>query len=188
MKLCRPIALVAVLASIAHAQPTTAPAAAPAADPIAAMAWTLGTWTLDGKWANGNPIRGVATYEPAVGAKFIVVRTQVEPAGGGTMAERDVMVYGVQDGRLTQWTFAENGTVRVVPATPTEDGSLYFEWTKPAAGTSPAVPLRLRISRDGDALRWTQQFVQKKGDWHTVLDARFVRASASTTRPAGSAQ
>src|SRR5687768_12438161 len=113
----RPIllTLAATLAAAVHAQPTTAPAS-----PLDAMRWTLGSWALDGKWANGSPIRARATYESAVDGKFIVVRTQVEPAGGGAMVERDVMVYGVQEGRLTQLTFAQDGSVRTVPATPTE--------------------------------------------------------------------
>lgn len=168
----------AAILAVALSSHVLAQSSQPAGDPLAALQWTVGEWRLDAKWANGNPIRAVATYEPIVGGKFLRASTRVEPAGGGEMIDRDVVVYGVQGGQLTQWTFAQDGSVRVVAATPTDDGSLFFEWVKPGVDGKPGLPLRLRISRDGDALRW-QQFTQLKGEWHSTLDGRYVRQPAA---------
>lgn len=184
-----------LLAAPAFAQ-TSQPTTGPAGDALAPLSWLVGEWHLDGKWANGDPIRIWATYGLTSGGKFLSAWSRVHSAGGDWV-DRDLAVYGIQDGRVTQWTFAQDGTVRIVPASLAEDGSLLFEWVKPGVTGKPDLPLRLRISRDGDALRW-QQFTQLKGQWHATLDGRFVRMSTeielherdtvrvrpATTRPA----
>ena len=177
-------AVAVVLASISLAAGVVArgveSASQPAASPLDALAWTVGTWRLDGAWSNGSPMRAEATYEVAVGGKFIVVRTRAEPAGGGAMVERDVVLYGVENGQIVQHTFAQDGTVRDVVGLRLDDAAtLRFEWSKPGTSGKPPTLLRQELSRDGaDGLRW-RQFMQIKGEWHTLLDGRFVRTAAA---------
>jgi hypothetical protein len=141
------------------------------------LRWAVGEWTLEGNWANGNSIRARAVYEAGPADAFVQVRTYVRDAEGRE-GLRDVVIYGLRDGKLVQWTFGQDGTVREVAATPTEDGSLFFEWTKPGSNGKPAIELRQRFTRlPDDRLRW-QTFMLSKGEWHQVISGDFERTAA----------
>ena len=173
-------ALAAMIATRSVAQ--VAPSTQPAPHSLDAIAWAVGDWKLDAKWANGNPLRATATYAWGPGRKSIVVHTFVESDKPGEPPTlRDITIYAVaEDGRLTQYTFPHNGAPRVIPAASTDDGSLLFAWTKPAAPGAEAaqsIPLQHRYTRvSDDRLRW-KATMQLKGEWHTTVDGVWTRVA-----------
>ena len=182
------VAVMIVVAGRGVANP--APATQPAAvDSLDVVAWAIGDWTLDAKWANGSPLRARATYAWGPGHKSVVVHTRVDSDKPGQPASlRDIIVYAIAgDGRLTQYTFPHNGAPRIVAASQPDDSSLLFAWDKPAApGASDAspVPVRHRYTRiDDGRLRWQAQ-MQLKGEWHTTVDGEWKRADAPVNTPA----
>lgn len=171
--------------SLACAQTPSLPAAstvppaatAPATQKSAAFAQLAeyaGTWTIDAKWAaKGDSFKGRQLVEPVLGGAFVSVRTWSSTAGA-TESQRDVTIYGQQDGKLTQTVFTPDGQTRTTVATPTDDGSILFEWTK-IDGKGKPLQLRQVINPiDANTYRW-RTLMFKGGEWHTLIDGQWKR-------------
>ena len=140
-----------------------------------------GTWVIDGKWANGNPFKARQKFETLLGGKFVAVRTW-SASGGAAEAERDFVVYGLDDQlKLVQWVYTPDGQVRQTTASRTEDRSIQFDWTKTDA-KGKTTELRTVINLTGvDTYRWRTQ-MHIKGEWHTLIDGEWKREQAADER------
>ncbi len=168
---------IAALSSLARAD---APATRPAST-LDAISWAVGEWEIEASWANGNPFIANARYVLGPGGRYVMAITWVGDASNKEgRFQRDVVIYSAESGVLTQHVFPHDGPPRVVAATPTDDGSLLFEWIKTDPATGKSIPLRHRFARlpSGD-LRW-QAMMQIKDEWHTTIDGEWRRADGKS--------
>lgn len=161
---------------------TTLASSARAATPptLADVGWLAreGSWTIEGQWSNGNPFRAVARYERVLDGKFIAGRSWTHTDDGAVT--RESVMYGEQDGRLVQWTFARDGSARTSLAErDPADGTLEFPWTRTTADGSPQ-RLRQRITPAGeDRFDWTVM-MEIRGEWHTLIRGQWVLEPQAT--------
>jgi hypothetical protein len=161
--------LFASFAAAQSTQPTTQTSAA-----FAQLAQFAGTWTIDAKWAaKGDSFKGRQLVEPLLNGAFVSVRTWSSTAGAAE-SQRDITIYGQQDGQLVQWVYTPDGQVRQTTASPTDDGSILFEWTK-IDGKGKPLQLRQVINPvDANTYRW-RTLMFKGGEWHTLIDGQWKR-------------
>jgi len=77
----------------------------------------IGTWRIDTKWTDGNPLHALKTFEYGPCKKFIVVKTTLLKEDGSVDYERYHTLFGVADGKLMQFNFVYDGTTDFAPQT-----------------------------------------------------------------------
>lgn len=156
---------------------STAVAATYVNAPAEGFAWLgslKGTWTLDAKWANGNPMKARQTVEPVLNNKFVTIKTW-SASGDAAESERDFVVFGLtKDGQLVQTVYTPDGQSRQTEATPTTDGTIQFDFSKTDA-KGKTIELRT-IYKPIDATHYGWKLMSKlKGEWHSTLEGTWQR-------------
>ncbi|MGC4032072.1 MAG: hypothetical protein QM754_10130 [Tepidisphaeraceae bacterium] len=145
--------------------------------PAEGLAWLSGlkgTWTLDAKWANGNPFKARQTVEPILNGKFVAMKTSAA-SGDAPETERDYILFGLsKDGQLVQWVYTPDGQARQTEATATTDGTIQFDFSKTDA-KGKTIELRT-LYKPIDAKQYGWKLMSKlKGEWHSTLEGTWQR-------------
>lgn len=142
------------------------------AAPLDRLGWIIGDWTIDTNWIGGPPLKARANYEWMLGGKFLAATTFVDDGKGGEY-QRYFSIFGLQDGVLTQWAFAFDGSAKITTAT-TDDRTMTIEWSNRSAdGTE--VKLKQQVSPiDADSFGW-KVWVDQKGEWKPMMDGVWKR-------------
>jgi hypothetical protein len=157
------------------AKPTTAVSAEPELI-VKRMAWLVGDWTIDAKWAAGDPLKARQTVSRICNGRFIEAKVFLPNRDGTKEYQRYQTIWGDQDGKLIQWNFAFDGHTRQDTCEVNADATrIATAWT--VKGEDGAeVHLRQSVEKTPDGnMHWVVQ-LEQKGQWQTIMDGVWVKA------------
>jgi len=151
-------------------------AAPPTDGPLAAVApYVGGEWTIDGKWMNGEALKGREVFAWGLGNKFVEVRTFVSRNDGSGEYERYRGIFAVKDGKLVSYNFAYDGG-NTLDDVSVEGNVLKIR----RAVTNVDVPtvIHQEIERAGDnKFKW-RVWLEREGRKDQIMDGEWTRAAA----------
>jgi len=131
----------------------------------------LGAWEINTSWHNGPTIWARAEYRPAVGGKFVEVKTWVSDDGGPVFMRYHTLIGpGTDAGRYDMTSFKHEGTVSDGELVLGEDGALHYEWEM---GETTVIE---RLGLGENETHWTVWMRQgQNGEQDEVLDGTWTK-------------
>lgn len=146
--------------------------------PLAPLGAFLGTWEIDGAWADGTKLWSRNEITVGLAGKFVDVRTFARDGEGEAYERyRTVFAAGSEAGRMVSYGFTYDGTVSVVDQIAAGgDGIGAFVESRWTSGAQ-AIKQRIEMTAD-DAYRWqvwTRPAADAEAAWAAIMDGTWRR-------------
>jgi hypothetical protein len=142
-------------------------------DPMASLAGFVGEWEVNGKWADGNPLKARGVYEWGLNKKILIARTFVMDKDKEYQRYESILTWHPGKKSLYEITFGFDGSITEVILEAKEKDTIHIGYTPFHEGKPSNLRQTLRFT-DKDHFVWTVQL--KQGDeWKQLIEATWVR-------------
>jgi hypothetical protein len=140
---------------------------------LAPLAPFVGEWVVDGKWADGAPLKARNVIAWGLGKKIVQTKTFVQDGDKEYQRYEGVMTWHPEKKSLYQVSFAFDGSISEVLMESKDKDTLHVGWTPIAEGKPSKVRQVLR-SLDNDRFQWIVS-IQDGEQWKQLIDATWRR-------------
>src|SRR5437868_2798061 len=140
---------------------------------LAALERFVGEWTVDGQWADGQPLRARNVIAWSLGKKILTTKTFVQDGDKEYQRYEGVMAWHPEKKCLYQVSFAFDGSINEVRIEIKDKDTLHVGWVPLAEGKPSPVRQVLRFL-DNDRFQWTVSIRDGDG-WKQLIDATWRR-------------
>jgi hypothetical protein len=133
----------------------------------------IGEWVVDGKWADGSPLKARNVITWGLAKKIVQTKTFVQDRDKEYQRYEGVMAWHPDKKSLYQVSFAFDGSISEVLMESKDKDTLHVGWTPFAEGKPSNVRQVLRFL-DNDRLQWIVS-IQDGEQWKQLIDATWKR-------------